>query len=109
MPVSSITEVEQTITAFQGGLTSIPPMKALSLIGDFEQQTRGVGATQIANDLEELKHLLTSGTATSSAIGKVLVSLGSQTKRAAVSAESTVSSKLMQLGELLASTGASLL
>jgi hypothetical protein len=108
MAVSSTTNLEQTITAFQGGLTSIPPMKALSLIGDFEQQMRSLGATQIASDLEELKHLLTSGTATSSAISKVLVSLGSQTKSAAASAEPTVSSKLMQLGELLAFTGASM-
>jgi hypothetical protein len=108
MAVSSTIDLEQTITAFQGGLTSIPPMKALSLIGGFEQQMRSLGATQIASDLEELKHLLTSGTATSSAIGQVLISLGSQTKSAAASAEPTVSSKLMQLGELLAATGASL-
>jgi L-fucose isomerase-like protein len=108
MPVSSTTGLNQTIKALQGGLTSIPPMTALSLINDFEQQMSRLGATQVANDLEELKHLLKSGTATSSAIGQVLISLGSQTKSAATSAEPTVSKQLMQLGELLASTGASL-
>lgn len=105
---ASTTELDQTITALQGGLTSIPPLTALSLVESFEQYAVNIDAKPLAENLAELKQLLTSGSATSSAIGQVLVSLGSQTKSVADGADVAASSKLIQLSELLTATGNSL-
>lgn len=108
MSVSSTTELDQTISALQGGLTSVPPATAVSVIDSFEQQVQDLGASEIASNLSSLKQLLTSGNATSQDIGQVLTQLGSQTTSAASGAEASISSKLQQLGHLLAEAGKSL-
>ncbi len=108
MTAASTSELDQTISALQGGLTSVPPATAVSVIDSFEKQVSSLGATQIATDLSQLKELLTSGSATGPAIGKVLSQLGEQTTSAASGADATVSSKLRQLGQLLADAGKSL-
>lgn len=105
MTAANTSEVDQLISALQGGLTSVPPATAVSIIDSFEQQVRGAGATEIANNLTELKKLLTSGNATGPAIGKVLGSLGQQTTSAASGPDA---SKFSQLGKLLSDAGASL-
>lgn len=108
MTASSTTELDQTISALQGGLTSVPPATAVSVIDSFEQQVQGLGASEIASNLSSLKQLLTSGNATSQDIGQVLTQLGSQTTSAASGADAAVASKLQQLGQLLAEAGKSL-
>lgn len=105
---ASTAELDQTIAALQGDLTSVPPTTALSIIDSFSQQVQGLGASEIASNLSALKQLLTSGNATGSDIGQVLTSLGSQTSLAASSADAAGSSKLKQLGELLTSAGKTL-
>ena len=60
-------------------------------------------------DLSALKELLTSGSATGSDIGQVLVQLGSQTTSTASGADASISSQLQQLGQLLNEAGNSLL
>ena len=106
---TSTAELDQTISALQGGLTSVPPATAVSVIESFETQVKSLGATQIASGLAELKQLLTSGSATGPAIGKVLSQLGEQTASSASGADATVAAKLKQLGELLSKAGASLM
>ena len=109
MTTSSTTELDQTISALEGGLTSVPPATAVSVIDSFEQQVQSLGASEIASNLSALKQLLTSGSATGSDIGQVLVQLGSQTTSTASSADASISSKLQQLGQLLTEAGNSLL
>jgi len=101
-------ELDQLISALKGGLTSVPPATAVSIIDSFEKQASGAGATSIANNLTELKKLLTSGSGSGSEIGKVLASLGKETTGAASSADGELSSKLKELGQVLTQAGGSL-
>lgn len=108
MPTTSTTELDQTIAALQGGLTSVPPETAVSVIGSFEQQAQGLGASELASSLSNLKQLLTSGNASAQELSQALSQLGSQTSVIASGAEPDVANKLQQLGELLSSAGQSL-
>lgn len=107
MSTTSTSELDQTISALKGGLTSVPPETAVSTIDSFEQQVRGLGATEIADGLTNLKQLLTSG-GSGSAISQALSQLGSQTTSAASSADASLTSKLQELGQLLSQAGSSL-
>ena len=110
MSTSSSTELDSAIATLQEGLlTSVPPTKALSLIDSFQQQAQNLGKSEIASNLSALKQLLTSGSATGSDIGQVLVQLGSQTTSTASGADASISSQLQQLGQLLNEAGNSLL
>ena len=110
MSTSSSTELDSAIATLQEGLlTSVPPTKALSLIDSFQQQAQNLGNSEIGNNLSALKQLLTSGSATGSDIGQVLVQLGSQTTSTASGADASISSQLQQLGQLLNEAGNSLL
>ncbi len=105
---TSTSEIDQTISALKGGLTSVPATTAVSVIDSFEGQVRGLGATEIADNLAKLKQLLTSGSASGSEIGSVLSQLGSQTTSAASGGDASLSSKLKELGQLLSGAGSSL-
>ena len=106
---TSSTELDSAIATLQEELTSVPPTKALSLIDSFQQQAQNLGKSEIASNLSALKQLLTSGSATGSDIGQVLVQLGSQTTSTASGADASISSQLQQLGQLLNEAGNSLL
>ena len=106
---TSSTELDDAIATLQEELTSVPPTKALSLIDTFQQQVEDLGKSEIASNLSALKQLLTSGSATGSDIGRVLVQLGSQTTSTASGADASISSQLQQLGQLLNEAGNSLL
>jgi hypothetical protein len=109
MSTSSSTELDDAIATLQEELTFVPPTKALSLIDSFQQQAQNLGKSEIASNLSALKQLLTSGSATGSDIGQVLVQLGSQTTSTASGADASISSQLQQLGQLLNEAGNSLL
>lgn len=109
MSTSSSTELDDAIATLQEELTFVPPTKALSLIDSFQQQAQNLGNSEIGNNLSALKELLTSGSATGSDIGQVLVQLGSQTTSTASGADASISSQLQQLGQLLNEAGNSLL
>ncbi len=102
-------ELDEAIATLQEELTFVPPTLALGLIDSFQQQVQNLGLSEIASNLSALKQLLTSGSATGSDIGQVLVQLGSQTTSTASGADASVSSKLQQLGQLLNEAGNSLL
>ncbi|HCF28257.1 MAG TPA: hypothetical protein DEV81_13885 [Cyanobacteria bacterium UBA11049] len=106
---TSSTELDSAIATLQEGLTFVPPTKALGLIDSFQKQVQDLGKSEIASNLSALKQLLTSGSATGSDIGQVLVQLGSQTTSTASGADASISSKLQQLGQLLDEAGNSLL
>lgn len=109
MSTSSSNELDDAIATLQEELTFVPPTKALSLIDTFQQQVEDLGKSEIASNLSALKQLLTSGSATGSDIGRVLVQLGSQTTSTASGADASISSQLQQLGQLLNEAGNSLL
>ncbi|MBD1843422.1 hypothetical protein H6F89_08435 [Cyanobacteria bacterium FACHB-63] len=108
MATSSATDIDQVISALKGGLTSVPADTAVQVIDGFEQQVRGLGATEIANNLVKLKSLLTSGGGSQQEIGQTLSQLGSQTSAAASGADSELTGKLQELGQLLSNAGQSL-
>lgn len=109
MSTSSSNELDDAIATLQEELTFVPPTKALSLIDSFQQQVEDLGKSEIASNLSALKQLLTSGSATGSDIGQVLVRLGSQTTSTASGADASILSQLQQLGQLLDEAGNSLL
>ncbi|MGV0024948.1 hypothetical protein [Phormidesmis priestleyi] len=96
-------DLDSTIAALQGGLTSLPPEAAVGAIESWQQQLQG---TEIAETLGQLKQALTAGGGSS--IGSLLADLGSQTSAAAGSASGDAASKLQQLGQLLAQAGSSI-
>lgn len=101
-------ELDGTISALQGGLTSLSPAAAVSNIEGWQQKLSGLGATDIANDLGELKALLTSGNLDGKAIGAVLTKLGSKTTASASGAPAADMGKLQQLGSMLSGVGQTL-
>lgn len=95
--------LDATISALQGGLTSITADQAIAVIDSWQQQLQG---NDIAEDLGELKQALTNGDKAS--ISKILSDLGEDTKGAASGATGDVATKVQQLGTLLAQAGNSL-
>lgn len=103
-------DIDGTISALQGGLTSLSPSVAVSNIQGWEQQLQGSNdpaTQQIAADLGELRQLLTSGSLDGKAIGQVLSRLGTGTTSVAAGAGGA-QSKLQQLGQLLSKAGETL-
>jgi len=98
-------DLDSTISALQGGLTSLPPEAAVSNIESWQQQLQG---TELATALEQLKGALTSGSADGQSIGQLLAQLGAQTSSSASDASGDAASKLQQLGQLLTQAGSSL-
>lgn len=97
-------DLDSTISALQGGLTSLPPEAAVSNIESWQQQLQG---TEIATTLEQLKTALTSGGATGQSVGQLLTQLGTQTASSA-SNGGDAASKLQQLAQMLTQAGSSL-
>lgn len=97
-------DLDSTIAALQGGLTSLPPEAAVSNIESWQHQLQG---TEIAETLGKLKVALTGGGGGES-IGKILAELGSQTSAAGGSAAGDAASKLNQLGQALSQAGGSI-
>lgn len=96
-------DIDSTIAALQGGLTSVPPEAAVSVIESWQQQLQG---TEIAETLGQLKLALTSGGGGN--VASILADLGSQTTAAAGSANGEPASKLQKLGQLLSQAGDSI-
>jgi len=100
-------DLDSTLSALQGGLTSIPPEAAVANIESWQQQLKDA-APELASALGELKSALTGGTATPQSLSQLFAKIGSQTSQAGASAGGDAGSKLQQLGSLLTQTGSSL-
>lgn len=96
-------DLDGTISALQGDITSLPTETVLAVIDSWQQQLQG---NDIAEDLGELKDALTNGDKES--ISRILIDLGEDTKGAASDATGDVATKVKQLGELLAKAGKSI-
>lgn len=100
-------DLDNTLSALQGGLTSLPPEAAVANIESWQQQLKDA-APEVASTLGELKSALTGGGASGSSVGQLLAKLGSQASSAGASAGGDAGKKLQQLGETLTKAGGSL-
>ncbi len=100
--------LDATISALQGGLTSIDSNTAVSVISNWSKTLSGAGLTDISSDLDALKGELTSGSLSGARIGPILSRLGSKTTSAAASAPANYQSKLEKLGKVLSQAGGQL-
>lgn len=98
-------DLDQTIAALQGGLTSIPPAAAVAVIESWQQKLQG---TDLADDLSQLKAALSGGSGSAS-VSSLLSDLGEDTTETASSASGEIAAKLQQLGKLLSQAGSSLM
>jgi len=97
-------DIDATIAALQGGVTSITPDAAFGVIDGWQQQLQG---TEIGKLLDELQSTL-GGTSSRRAISEILSELGAETTSAAGSASGELAAKLIELGQVLAQAGTSL-
>lgn len=97
-------DLDGTIAALKGGLTSLPAEAAVANIESWQQQLEGTPASKT---LGELKAAL-SGQTGGKSIGALLSELGTQTSSAAGGASGDAATKLKQLGEALSQAGTSL-
>lgn len=100
-------DLNSTISALQGGLTSLPPEAALANIESWQQQLQGA-APELASTLGELKSALSSGNANGQSIAQALNKLATQTSDAGKSAGGDAGSQLQQLGQMLTQAASSL-
>ncbi len=98
-------DLDSTIAALQGGITSLPPEAAVGAIEGWQSQLQG---TEIAETLGQLKMALEGSGTGGSSIGGLLSDLGSQTTTSAGTVTGDAMSKLQQLGQLLSQAGSSL-
>ena len=100
-------DLGSTISALQGGLTSLPASAAVANIESWQQQLQGA-APEIASSLGELKSLLSSGSANAQTIAQALKKLGTQVSAAGTSTGGDAGSQVQQLGQMLTQAASSL-
>ena len=104
-------ELDDTISALSGGITSLSPTTAISNIEGWESKLQATGKpalTGIAADLNALRAELSSGRLDGAAIGQLLSSLGKSTTDVADEADESNKGKLTTLGSLLTKAGSAL-
>lgn len=101
--------LDQTISALDGGITSLSPSAATSNIdGWIETLSGNESLAGIASGLRDLKTALTSTPLDGARIGGLLTELGAQTRSAAATADPESSAKVARLGGLLENAGTAL-
>lgn len=101
-------DFETTLAALNSQGTSLNPAAAIGTIEGWRQRLAQSGEPEVApivNDLDELKHLLTTNPLNGAAIGAVLQRLGSQTVAANERGRHGVSSVVYHLGQRLQQLG----
>jgi hypothetical protein len=101
-------ELDATIAAAEGGLTTLAPSAAVSNIEGWQTRLRAANnpaLTGIADDLEQLKGELQKGTVDGQAIGRLLTEVGEKTTSAAAAAQPGAGEKVSRLGTLLTQAG----
>ncbi|MGI8502145.1 MAG: hypothetical protein ACR2LR_13565 [Hassallia sp.] len=95
-------DINATISALKGGLTSIPAEAAVSNIESWEKDLKDA-APEIASALGQLKAALVNGTATPDSLKQLLTSLGEKTSSAGAG-----NAQAEELGTLLKKAASSL-
>jgi phenylalanyl-tRNA synthetase beta subunit len=101
-------KADPTIKALNEGLKELGAAKGVKNVDSWlealeKEEFRG--AKTIHTNLEKLKKLLGADPLDSEAIGKLLHTLGGETKRAGSHEESAHNKKIVELGELLEKVG----
>ncbi len=104
-------DLQTTVSALQSGVTNIPPEAAVTNIDGWVQRLRASNEPSlenIADDLQQLRDMLSSGNLDGQSIGQLLTQIGSQTTSAAAQADSSSQRQLQELGRLLSQAGSQL-
>jgi hypothetical protein len=104
-------DLDATIAAAEGGLTSLAPGAAVSNIEMWQGRLRAANnpaLSTIADDLEELKTELGRSPINGTAVGSILSRVGERTTAAASGADPAVSQRITRLGTLLSQAGTQL-
>ena len=104
-------DLNTTIGALKSGVTNIPPQAAVTNIDGWIAQLQASNnpeLEQIADNLQQLRDMLSSGNLDGQVIGQLLTMLGGQTTSAAASADPGVQGQLQELGRLLSQAGGQL-
>lgn len=102
---STQADIDSTIAALQGGITTIPIEQAIAVLESWQHQLQGLA---IADDLGELKDALRKGKS-AQAIANLLTSLGEDTLgELSIETSNEVAVKIRQLADLLSQAGTTL-
>lgn len=101
-------DLEATIRAVQGGLTSLPAEAAVDNIDGWRDALRASPnpiAREVYYDLGSLREELTSSEIDGERVGGLLIELGFNTQRLSIGLEGEMAANMAQLGRLLADAG----
>ena len=104
-------DLDSLIEALRGGVTSITPEAAVSVIDSWQQTLSSATnpeAQSVVQDLGSLRDALTGGSLSSGSIGSLLTSLANGTESLAGNNPSDSDSRLSELASLLRTEGATL-
>ena len=100
------TPLDQTVTALEGGLTSLSPGAATSNIDAWIETLGGNESLGVVSDgLRDLRDALTSTPLDGARIGALLTELGAQTHNAASVGDPASAAQVSRLGALLSKAG----
>ena len=105
---SATTQLDATINALQGGLSSAAGAAGSNISGWIQTLKGNQQLSGISSELQKLHDALSGGASDTSAISQSLSKLGEQTTSAASSASADSKDKLMQLGKTLSSAASQL-
>ena len=105
---SATTQLDATINALQGGLSSAAGAAGSNISGWIQTLKGNQQLSGISSELQKLQDALSGGASDTSAISQSLSKLGEQTTAAASSASADSKDKLMQLGKTLSSAASQL-
>ena len=103
---STVTDLDQTVSAAEGGLTKLAPAAAIAIIQRFEDKldnSNDPALTDIAKDLEKLREELKDDTVDGGDTGDILKRLGEKVTK--VAAKPGSPAQLNRLGAALSSAG----
>ena len=103
---TSTSQLDATLNALQGGLSSAAGAAGPNIQGWIQTLKGNSQLSGISSELEKLNTAISSGD--SSTIASTLSSLGQHTTKAAASATADSKDKLMQLGQALSSAASQL-
>jgi hypothetical protein len=103
---STVTDLDQTVSAAEGGLTKLAPAAAITVIRRFEDKldnSNDPALTDIAKDLEKLREELDDDTIDGKETGDILKRLGEKVTK--VAAKPGAPAQLTRLGAALSAQG----
>lgn len=98
-------DLDTTISALDGDLTSVSPGTAAAAIDGWIGRLHAAGMPELVATLTDLKAALTGGIPDGTTIGPLLTRLGTQTSDVSDNADPDTAEKLQRLASLLTTAG----